>query len=185
MGCLRRLLLLTLAALCMTKVHAQGLPGEFQFAPRLSIGLADVRDEWSEPQRTTSLTSGAGLNIGYLAPFFLVLEAGLQLHEEQLVLSENGDFSIAEFYIQAGLDIPLYDGWHLSPKFGRGYSQVSPIEETPGFSGILRRERTSDVYELSIRKYFDEPVALGISLRDFKLPDGHSRTVSFELVLRF
>jgi hypothetical protein len=153
--------------------------------------VGTVRDEFSEPKRSQSFISGGGLTISYLAPFHLLVETGAHLQAETALFLNDSGFGFSEFSIQAGLDIPLGHDWHLLPKFGRVRVNLEPTAQSLGVNGIAikRRiassDRTSDVYELSLRKHFEDYFALGVSYRELQLPDGPARTLSIELVLRF
>jgi hypothetical protein len=172
------------------KGFAADFPGEIQVTPRLDLGAATVRDELSEPARSESLISGFGFTLGYLAPFHLIVEAGVHFQEEFPAFLGDSAFKILELSVQAGVDVPLGNGWHLAPKFGRVHVRVDPPNE--GFrasgepsSGIAKSERDSNVYELSLRKDFDAHFALGVSYRELALPDGRERTLGVEAAFRF
>ncbi len=184
-----------LAWLAMSPAHAREFPGEFLFASRLSAGVAQVRDELtSERQRINATTTGFGFTVGYMAPFHVVAEVGGQLQNDTPIFGDNSLFSLGELHAQVGIDIQLLQDWHLVPKFGRVYWNLRPNVDELGPSHILpavmvssvaARSGIADVYELALRKQVAEQAAIGFSLRDFKLPDGHSRTLGLELVVRF
>lgn len=177
--CVMTTVALALFGLAGTSVAAES---EFQITPRIGQGELEI-DQFAgvnEDLRETE-TYGFGISFGVLTPIGLVIEVGGDSQGRFELNDEDDDFSLAQRYIAAGYQIPLGDGWQLTPKIGRARWKLRSDNSLLDFNSSDNPEwRGYDYfYEATIGRKVSRVLSLGLNYRQGDFEFGRARSVAF------
>jgi hypothetical protein len=167
---------------------SQAAESEFQITPRIGQGeltidhFAGVDEELRETE-----TYGFGLSFGVLTPIGVVFEVGGDSHGRFEVVDEDDDFSLSQRYVAVGYQIPLGDGWQLTPKVARARWKLHSDNSLLDFNSSDNEEmRGYDyVYEATIARKVSRVVTLGLSYKQGDFEFGRARAASFVVQFGF
>jgi hypothetical protein len=176
--------LTTAAALALFAcAHASfAAESEFQITPRIGQGELEI-DQFegvNEDLRETE-TYGLGISFGVLTPIGVVVEIGGDAQGRLEIIDEDDDFSLSQRYVAVGYQIPLGDGWQLTPKVARSRwkltSDNSLLDFNSSDNDTLRGYEY--VYEATIARKVSRVITLGLSYKQGNFDFGRARAVSF------
>ena len=174
----------TIAAVALFGLaHAgQAAESEFQITPRIGQGelTIDRFEGVNEDLRETE-TYGLGLSFGVLTPIGVVFEVGGDSQGRLELFDEDDDFSLSQRYVAVGYQIPLGDGWQLTPKVARArwklHSDNSLLDFNTADNDELRGYEY--VYEATIARKISRVVTLGLNYKQGDFEFGRARAVAF------
>ena len=155
---------------------------EFQITPRIGQGELEidafegVNDELHETD-----TYGFGIGFGVLTPVGVVLEVGAESQGRMEIIDEDDDFSLSAQYVALGYQIPLGDGWQLTPKVSRVRWKLRSDNSLLDFNSSDNDEMRGYeyMYEATIAKQVSRVVRLGLNYKQGDFEFGKARAVSF------
>lgn len=184
---MRKTVLTATLAICglvqAAMVHsAQAAESEFQITPRIGQGelqidaFEGVNDELHE-----SDTYGVGIGFGVLTPIGVVLEIGGESQGRMELFDEDDDFSLSTQYVALGYQIPLGDGWQLTPKVSRARWKLRSDNSLLDFNSSDNDEMRGYeyMYEATIAKKVSRVLTLGLNYKQGDFEFGKARAVSF------
>jgi hypothetical protein len=161
-------------------VHAA--ESEFQITPRIGQGELEIDAfEGVNDDLRESETYGFGIGFGVLTPVGVVLEIGGESHGRMELFDENDDFSLSTQYVALGYQIPLGDGWQLTPKVSRVRWKLRSDNSLLDFNSSDNEEMRGYeyMYEATIAKQVSRVVRLGLNYKQGDFEFGKARAVSF------
>ena len=155
---------------------------EFQITPRIGQGelTIDHFEGVNEDLRETE-TYGFGISFGVLTPIGVVVEVGGDSQGRFELVDEDNDFSLSQRYIAVGYQIPLGDGWQLTPKVGRARWKLRSDNSLLDFNSSDNDEMRGYeyIYEATIARKISRVVTLGLNYRQGDFEFGRARAVAF------
>jgi hypothetical protein len=142
-------------------------------------------DEGQIPEQVGTLRIDAaqvGFSFGIRIPAGLLIEAGRSdaIHTDFLFSDE--DIDMKSYYGAIGWRIPFGEGWHFTPKVGRGKWKLSSTDfDWFDFDDDNGHEINGwdNFYELNLSRQLNERISLGINFKDVDQDFGHSRSGTF------
>jgi len=174
----------TIAAIALLSLARVGVAAEseFQITPRIGQGelTIDRFEGLNEDLRETE-TYGLGISFGVLTPIGVVFEVGGDSQGRFELVDEDNDFSLSQRYIAVGYQIPLGDGWQLTPKVGRARWKLRSDNSLLDFNSSDNDEMRGYeyVYEATIARKISRVVTLGLNYRQGDFEFGRARAVAF------
>jgi hypothetical protein len=174
-----------LAALLCSQARAS--EAEFQITPRLGFG--EITLDPGVTSITTEKhidTADAGVSFGYVTPFGLVLEGGLQFQSNFSFFGTFDELAFLERYVAAGYQLEFGNGFRLTPKVGRTRWRLRNEEGrflNPGPEAREEIKGYEDFWEVNFSKTISEYVALGVRYKSAEYDFG--RVESFMFVTTF
>lgn len=177
---------LVVAALPMC---AAGVRAEEKTAVYISpyAGYTHLRiDAGQIPEESGTLKADAlqlGFSFGIRIPAGLLIEAGRSdaVHTD-FFLGDEIDIDMKSYYGAVGWRIPFGEGWHFTPKLGRGKWKLSSSDiDWFDFDDDDGHEINGwdNFYELSLAREINDRISLGINFKDVDAQFGHSRSGTF------
>jgi len=177
------------ASLGVSAAHADGR-GKMYITPfagfnHLRIDRGHVFDE-AETLRFDSLQVGA--TVGYRAPFGLVIEAGRSSAIHADIFDDHGDYWLTQSFGAVGWQIAFADGWHITPRVGRGRWDLESDHRVL-LDGAGERHYEvkgwDNFWEVALMREVRESFSLGVNFKDVDQEFGHSRTGEFMVRFQF
>jgi hypothetical protein len=186
-----RNIVVTIAAVMLFGLAERGVAAaesEFQITPRIGQGELTIDQfEGENEDLRESETYGVGLSFGVLTPIGIVLEIGGDSHGRLELFDEDDDFSLSQRYVAVGYQIPLGDGWLLTPKVARSrwklHSDNSLLDLNSSDNDEVRGY--DYVYEATIARKISRVVALGLNYKQGNFDFGRARALSFQVQFGF
>lgn len=181
---MRNTLLAATLAMCGLALNATAgaAESEFQITPRIGQGELEIDafEGVNEDLRETD-TYGIGIGFGVLTPIGVVLEIGGDSQGRMEVFDEDDDFSLSTRYVALGYQIPLGDGWQLTPKVSRAQWKLRSDNSLLDFNSSDNDEMRGYeyMYEATIAKQLSRVVTLGLNYKQGDFEFGKARAVSF------
>lgn len=130
-----------------------------------------------------------GFAFGIRIPAGLMIEAGRSdaIHTD-FFFSDEADVEMKSYYGAIGWRIPFGEGWHFTPKVGRGKWKLSSSDfDWFDLDDDDRHEINGwdNFYELSLSREINKKVSLGINFKDVDQEFGHSRSGTFVATFAF
>lgn len=179
---MRNTVLAATLAVCGLVQTAYAAESEFQITPRIGQGELEidafegVNDELHETD-----TYGFGIGFGVLTPVGVVLEVGGESQGRMELFDEDDDFSLSTQYVALGYQIPLGDGWQLTPKVSRVRWKLRSDNSLLDFNSSDNDEMRGYeyMYEATIAKKVSRVLTLGLNYKQGNFEFGKARAVSF------
>jgi hypothetical protein len=178
--------MVTAAALfAATAVRADDEKTRVYIAPY--VGYTHLRiDQGQIPEQFDTVRTDAlqiGASLGVRIPVGLLLEAGRSnaIHTD-LFFGDDLEIDFQSYYGAVGWRFPFGEGWHFTPKIGRGKWELSSSEfDWFGLDDAVEHEIEGwdNFYELSLSRELNEKISLGINFKDVDQEFGHSRSGTF------
>ena len=172
------------AALVLCAVAQSGFAAESEFliTPRIGQGELEIDafEGVNDDLRETE-TYGLGVGFGVLTPIGVVIEIGADAQGRLEVIDEDDDFSLSQRYIAVGYQIPLGDGWQLTPQVGRSRWKLRSDNSLLDFNSSDNDEMRGYeyIYEATIARRLSRVVTLGLNYKHGDFEFGRARAVSF------
>jgi hypothetical protein len=185
-----RRFVMTATALALLGVAQTSLAAEseFQITPRIGQGelKIDAFDGLDEDLREAE-TYGLGIGFGVLTPIGVVLEIGADSQGRLEIIDEDDDFSLSQQYVAVGYQIPLGDGWHLTPKVARARWKLRSDHTLLDFDSSDNEELRGYeyVYDVTVGRKISRVVALGLNYKQGDFDFGRARALSFAVQFGF
>lgn len=142
-------------------------------------------DDGQIPFETGTLKADAlqvGFSFGIRIPAGLLIEAGRSdaIHTD-FFFGDEADIDLRSYYGVVGWRIPFGDGWHFTPKLGRGKWKLSSSDiDWFGLEDEGHEINGWDnFYELSLSREINDRISLGVNFKDVDAQFGHSRSGTF------
>jgi hypothetical protein len=151
----------------------------------LRIDSGRVFDE-PDTIRFDSLQFGA--TVGYRAPFGLLVEVGRANAIHADIFDEHGDYRLTQTFGAVGWQVDFADGWHLTPRVGRGrWELASDHRVLLDSEGVRHHEIQGwdNFWEVGLMRQLNDAVSLGVNFKDVDQEFGHSRTGEFMVRFAF
>jgi hypothetical protein len=151
----------------------------------LRIDRGVVFDE-AETIRFDSLQFGA--TVGYRAPFGLVVEAGRSNAIHADIFDEHGDYALTQTFGAIGWQMNFAEGWHLTPRVGRGRWELKSDHRVLLDSAGGRHYEVKgwdNFWGVSLMRQVNETFSLGVNFKDVDQEFGHSRAGEFMVRFAF
>lgn len=179
---MRKTVLTAMLALCGLAPGAYAAESEFQITPRIGQGELEidafegVNDELHETD-----TYGVGIGFGVLTPVGVVIEVGGESQGRMELIDEDDDFSLSTQYVALGYQIPLGDGWQLTPKVSRVRWKLRSDNSLLDFNSSDNDEMRGYeyMYEATIAKQVSRVLTLGLNYKQGDFEFGTARAVAF------
>jgi hypothetical protein len=179
---MRKTILTAMLALCGLAPGAYAAESEFQITPRIGQGELKIDAfEGVNDQLHETDTYGFGIGFGVLTPVGVVLEVGGESHGRMEIIDEDDDFSLSTQYVALGYQIPLGDGWQLTPKVSRARWKLRSDNSLLDFNSSDNDEMRGYeyMYEATIAKQVSRVLTLGLNYKQGDFEFGKARAVSF------
>jgi hypothetical protein len=129
-----------------------------------------------------------GVNIGFLTPIGVVIEAGTGFGFHEDIFENDEDFGLDQDYAAVGYQFEFADGWRFVPKIGRLKWKLTSDDRALVDSLGERHETLrgyDNFYEASLMRHVSESIALGLNFRDTDTQFGHNRSGTFVVTFGF
>ena len=129
-----------------------------------------------------------GVTVGYKAPFGLVVEAGRSDAIHADLFDEHGDYQLTQTFGAVGWQVDFADGWHITPRVGRGRWELASDHRVLLDSAGARHYEVNgwdNFWEVGLMRQLNETVSLGVNFKDVDQEFGHSRTGEFMVRFAF
>ena len=173
------------ALLCNSATASEA---EFQITPRLGFGEITLDPGVLSTTQTDIDTADAGVSFGYLTPFGLVLEAGLQYQSNFSLFGAFDEIAFLERYVAAGFQVAFGNGFRLTPKVGRTRWRLRNEEGAflnPGPEAREEIKGYEDFWEVSFSKTISDYVAMGVRYKAAEYDFGRVESVMFVTTFGF
>ena len=151
----------------------------------LRIDNGRVFDE-TETLRFDALHVGA--TFGYRAPFGLIVEVGRSDAIHADIFQDNVFYSLKQTYGAIGWQVPFADGWHITPRVGRGRWVLGADDRLLlDNAGERHHEVTGwdNFWEVGLLRDVGSVASMGINFKDVDQEFGHTRIGEFTVRFRF
>lgn len=167
---------------------AQAMEDEWQITPRASSGDLDVKRQYTgvNGARTDADLYGVGCGFGYLTPFGVIAEVGVDFGAEFDFFNTLDSYSINQQFVAVGYQFELGNGWRFVPKFGRTRWRLKSEEGiflNPGPERSEAIEGYDYYWETSVSRRISRVVALGIDYKQADHRFGRARSASFMVTI--
>jgi hypothetical protein len=176
---------IVLSGFLLLAVAAHAADPQFRIGPR--VGPGEIRldageqiGEDSIDERTREDTVGLGGTFEYVAPFNIIVEAGL-FRSGSSDLFDSDDYRLTEYFGSIGYQFELGRGFSIIPRVGRARWKLEADErwffddddDPPTIRGY------QNYWELTALKRINPRFTLGISHRQNGYDFGHVRSTVF------
>jgi hypothetical protein len=151
----------------------------------LRIDAGRVSDE-AETIRFDSAQFGA--TVGYHAPFGLVVEAGRSNAIHADIFDEHGDYRLTQTYGAIGWQINFAEGWHLTPRVGRGRWELASDHRVLLDNAGDRHyeiQGWDNFWAVGLMREVSDTFSLGVNFKDVDQQFGHARSGEFMVRFQF
>jgi hypothetical protein len=151
----------------------------------LRIDRGRVFDE-PETIRFDSLQLGA--SIGVRAPFGLIFEIGRSNAIHADIFDEHGDYKLTQSYGAIGWQMDFADGWHFTPRIGRGRWELSSDHRVLLDGAGVRHYEVrgwDNFWEVGVMREVNSVLSLGVNFKDVDQEFGHARSGTFVARFKF
>jgi len=143
---------------------------------------------YNEPEtlRFDSLQWGATL--GLHAPFGLVAEVGHSNAIHANIFDDIGDYSLSQTFGSIGWQVDFAEGWHITPRIGRGKWDLSSDHRVLLDGAGERHYQVKgwdNFWEVALMREVNSTMSMGVNFKDVDQEFGHSRTGEFMVRFQF
>jgi len=143
---------------------------------------------FNEPETIRFDSLQLGATLGYHAPFGLVVEVGRSNAIHANIFDDNNDYEFTQAYGALGWQVDFADGWHITPRIGRGRWVLDSDRRVLLDSDGERHHSVSgwdNFWEASLMRDINSVMSMGVNFKDVDQEFGHSRTGEFLVRFRF
>ena len=158
------------------------------------VGYSHLRIDagrvFEEPETLRFDALHFGATLGYRAPFGLIVEVGRSdaLHADLNFFDGSDAFTLTQTYGAIGWQVEFADGWHMTPRVGRG-RWVLGSDDRVLIDGAGERHHEirgwDNFWEVGLMRDVSSVISMGINFKDVDQEFGHTRTGEFSVRFRF
>ncbi len=177
------------AALGVSAAQA-GDTGKMYITPFVGYNHLRIDRGWvyQEPETVTFDSLQAGATLGYRAPFGLVVEVGRSSAVHANIFNNDHDYALTQSFGAIGWQVDFADGWHITPRVGRGKWELSSDDRVLLDSAAVRHYSVNgwdNFWEVALMRQVNQTFSLGVNFKDVDQEFGHSRASEFRVRFQF